>query len=457
MAHPPLWPHQEVTLSYLDRVAAGNPPHWLLDLSSPGTGKTRVHIEAFARRRLAGGGRALVVATKAIMRPVWEADAARFAPALLVAHADAGRRRAAFDSGADVVVINVDGVKEVEPAWLKGFDTLISDELTYFKHSTSARARALAKLSRQFKYRVGLTGTPTANSILDLWHQVYILDGGQTLGSSFYRFRSQFCTPEEGAFGVAWKDKPNAEALAMQLLQGHVVRHNFSDVMTHIPPNTTRTITYTLPAKLRKLYEKFEADAVLELQDDAITAVNAAVLRNRLLQICSGAVYSELSVQVLDAGRYELICDLIAERDHTVTFFVWRHQRDQIAKMAETRGLTYAILDGTTPDRERHQIIQEFQAGKYRTLLLHPQTGAHGLTLTRATATLWCSPIYQPDFLSQGLHRIYRGGQTKPTENLLIEAVDTVEAIAYDILNTKGTKMNTLLELIEEAQKRRCA
>jgi len=99
-------------------------------------------------------------------------------------------------------------------------------------------------------------------------------------------------------------------------------------------------------------------------------------------------------------------------------------------------------------DKRRETIIKAYQAGFFQTLFLHPQTGAHGLTLTKGTATIWSSPIYQADFLKQGFHRIVRGGQTLKTETLLIEAVGTVEHAVYDRLNQKTKRMVNLLEML---------
>jgi SNF2 family DNA or RNA helicase len=110
----------------------------------------------------------------------------------------------------------------------------------------------------------------------------------------------------------------------------------------------------------------------------------------------------------------------------------------------------HEVIDGNVPQRRRAQIVEAYQAGYYQTLLLHPQTGAHGLTLKRGTATIWASPIYQPDFLKQGMHRIFRGGQTEKTETILIEAKGTVEKLVYERLSEKSGRMQSFLDLLKE-------
>ena len=199
-----------------------------------------------------------------------------------------------------------------------------------------------------------------------------------------------------------------------------------------------------------RAYKELEKNAILRLETETVSAVNAAVLRSKLLQVASGAAYhTEGEWALLDTGRYELILDLVEARKHSVVFFNWTHQKVELMKEAEKRGIKHALIDGTTPDRRRTEIVEDYQAGFYQTLFLHPKTGAHGLTLTKGTTTIWASPIYEADFLKQGKHRIYRAGQTERTETLLIEAAGTVEKKVYERLNEKTARMVNLLDVLQ--------
>ena len=445
---PKLWAHQVVSKKFLKTN------HRTYDTSDPGTGKTRVHIEAWADRRRKRGGKLLILSPKSVLKSAWGVDIKTFIPEFSHVIAYATNRQKAFDQDVDIYITNLDAVKWLEkqkPSFWTHFDTIVIDEITFYKHRTSARSKAAKKIMKHFKYRNGLTGTPNSLSVTDLWHQIYLLDDGQRLGNSFFHFRNQTQSPKQvgpSANMVKWNDKPGAVEAVASLLLDMTIRNPFEDCMD-IPPNHMYSKVYDLPPKLMKQYNELQKDAVLLLQKDDVTAVNAAVLRNKLLQLISGAVYTSEDVyEVLDTGRYELIADLVEQRKHSVVFFNWRHQKDQLHEMFDARGITHEIIDGTVPDARREAIVEQYQAGFFQTILLHPQTGAHGLTLTRGTATIWSSAIYQPDFLKQGLHRIYRGGQTLPTETILIEAADTVEQVVYNILNDKNSRMLSLLELL---------
>ena len=280
---------------------------------------------------------------------------------------------------------------------------------------------------------------------------MFFIDDGQRLGASFFHFRSQVCEPKQVGPSprmVKWSDKQGAEEAVASLISDITSRNLFENCMD-IPPNHTYRVPYTLNSKNKQQYLELLENAVLELSGDTVTAVNQAVLRTKLLQVAAGVVYADGGAKVLDTGRAELVIDLVEKRAHSVVFFNWSHQKEQLAAEADKRGVTYEIIDGSVPNRRRAEIVEAYQAGFFQTLFLHPKTGAHGLTLTKGTTTIWTSPIYEPDYLKQGKHRIYRGGQTQATETILIEAVDTVEQRVYEILDGKQLGMESLLALLE--------
>lgn len=453
------WHHQKYTIDKLLPIEQG------LDFSDPGTGKTSAHIGLYDR--LPHKGRMLVSCPTTLMRAAWGADITRFFPHLTYSIADAKNRFEAFETNSDIVIINTDGVKAITDKYnnpqklrkfLKDFNQFDIDESTVYKHASSARSKAAAKISRVIPRVFCLSGTPNPKSVTELWHQVMLVDGGKRLGPSAFRFRNAMQTsvqigprPEH----VAWSDREGANELTMYMLQDILVRHAFEEVMTDVPANHIDYKWVELPPKLRRQYDMLESElALLVGNEQQISAVHAASLRTKLLQLCSGAVYdSEGNYVVLDPFRYELIADMVQERQHSVTFFNWKHQKEEMSKHFDKRGITYAVIDGSVPDRDRGVIVEDYQAGRYQTLLLHPKTGAHGLTLTRGTTSFLTSPIYEADYFKQTIHRIYRGGQTQVTNTVCVGAKDTVEELVYRNLAANTTQMQTFLSLVAELKR----
>ena len=458
--------HQRKSIAH----AAKNPA--VYDCSAPGTGKTAVAIWAYeARSKKKQAKKALVLAPKSLLRSVWANDIKKFAPGLRVSVSTAGKHEQSFAVDADVYVTNIDAVKwlvKQPKSFFKDFDELIIDESSAYKHSTSQRSKAVAKIAKNFKFRRAMTGTPNSNSITDVWHQVKILDDGKRLGSSFFAFRSAVCTPVQRGFNmnaVEWVDKDGAEEAVFTMLEDIVIRHKFENCVD-IPENHQYCVPYELSSTQRKTYETMRDLQVAELHgttDDQIkarlkgtkpkssgvlTAINAAAVATKLLQIASGAVYEKPDkFHVIDTGRYELVLDLVEARKHSLVFFLWKHQRDLLLAEAEKRGITFAVIDGSVPETERDMIVKQYQAGMFRVLFAHPKSAAHGLTLTRGTATIWASPTYDLEIFAQGSKRQHRMGQTQKTETIIVTATDTIDTDVYDRMLAKNARMTNLLDL----------
>lgn len=451
-----LFKHQVESIDFFSKTPIG------LDASDPGTGKTRTAIEVFAESRRRGGGAALIIAPKSLLRSAWEDDFGKFAPNIIVSVAFASNREKAFMRDADVYVTNHDAVKWLagKPAsFFKKFETLIIDEISAFKHHTSQRSKALNKIKAHFPRRYGLTGTPNSNTICDVWHPMFVIDNGKRLGKSFFHFRSSVCIPEQVGPQpnmVKWKDKQGAEEAVSMLMKDITIRHKFEECLS-IPENHMYSVNYHLSPVQYINYKRMERDAIVELRSSinggvTIDAVNAAAVTTKLLQISSGAVYDGAAfAHTVDTGRYELVADLVEQRDHCIVFFLWEHQKKNMMHEFDARGITYVIIDGGVSDSARADAVKLYQQGFYKVLLAHPQSAAHGLTLTRGTSTIWCSPTYNLEHFVQGNRRIYRAGQTKKTETVVVVAPGTLEEHVFKVLMDKDRKQMNLLTLLEES------
>ena len=440
--------HQEQSLKFCKsrkRVA---------DLSDPGTGKTLVQIVDFAQRNKRSRKAMLVLAPKSLLKAAWANDIRKFAPHLRVSIAWAKNRKEAMYAEADVYITNIDAVtdflKYPKSFWSK-FDTLVIDESTAYKNPTSKRSKAVQKISKFFEYRRIMTGTPMPQSVTDLWHQIYLLDEGKRLGSSFFKFRSATCEPRQNgpdAKHIKWTDREGIEEAVVALLDDIVVRHKFEDCVD-IPPNHRYSVEVELNAKHLKFYREFEEEQLKEFEGKTITAVNAAALNTKLLQVASGAVYNDDGdYSLIDADRYELVADLVEARKHSTVWYQWNHQLDETKKALEARHISYVVWN---PDRP--EIEQEFQAGRYQAILCHPQSAGHGLTFTKAVASILCSPTFNLEHFLQLYKRIYRIGQKEKTETIVLVGQGTRDEVAWARMLDKKVRQDNFFSAAEARQK----
>lgn len=437
---------------------------FVFDCSDPGTGKTFVRVVTFAERRRKGGGCMLVLAPRTLLRTVWETEIRKYAPDMKVSVATASNRAKAFAEPADIYITNIDGIKWVAQQKRNvtdKFSELVIDESSFYKHHTSQRSRAAAKVSKlpNFKKKACLTGTPNGRTICDVWHQVYLLDGGKRLGNSFYAFRNSVCQPKQVGPKpemVEWADKEGAEEAVFNVLGDITIRHRFEDCVD-IPAMNEYTVPYFLTDKQKRTYMEMELLSVADVlgSNKRVSSLNAASKATKLLQISSGAVYSEDGrFVVIDEDRYDMILDMCEERVHPLVMFFWKHQRQMLTERAAARKKTFAVIDGDTKDRERLEIEHRYQQGELDILFGHPKSVAYGLTLTRGTSVIWPCPTYNQEWMAQGRKRQNRIGQTKKTENVIVVAEGTIEEYVYENCMKKGARMDNLLRLFELLKER---
>jgi len=451
MSTPPLFRHQADSVRFFENLNVG------ADFSSPGTGKTRTQIELFHQDAIRGGKDALVIAPRSLLVTAWEDDFKSFAPGVKISVAWAKNRAEAFNRPSNVCITNTDAVRwlaEQPRNFFRRFDRLIIDESTSFKSPDSKRTQALFKIRKYFDKRFILSGGPNPNSVTELWAQIFALDDGSRLGSSFYAFRNNVTTSVQvgpSPYAKKYTDREGIEEVVGELIRDISIRHRLEECLD-IPKNQVLVYRYHPNPQVVKQYKRMEEYAIMMTQDhQVVTAVNAAVLLNKLLQVASGAVYSEGGKYALiSKERYELIADLIEERQNSVVFYYWKHQRDELIKEFKKRKISHVVVDGDTSDQHRVDAVRLFQGGLYKVFLCHPKTGAHGLTLTRGTTTVFPGPTFDLEWWTQGMRRIYRAGQTQKTQTLVVVGDNTIEQKVLDRLMNKHTRQESLLDLIYE-------
>ena len=264
--------------------------------SDPGTGKTRSVIDAYQqlKREFKNPGRMLVVAPLSILEASWVDDIKKFTPELTYAVAYAKNREKAFVSKADIVLINHDAIKWVSKNihFIANFDTICIDEFTAFKNKDSQRSKAALSVVSHFTYRIGMSGTPNSNTILDIWHPTLLIDDGKRLGNRFYSFRTAVCNSSYNGFANVWEDKEEAEQLVAAQIGDINIRYALEECLD-MPTNTVNYMFTVLPKKIRKQYETLSRESVLYTGKGTVNAINAGVLIRKLLQLCTGSVYSD--------------------------------------------------------------------------------------------------------------------------------------------------------------------
>lgn len=355
----------------------------------------------------------------------------------------------AISRQADIYVINRENVE-----WLVAllfnkwpFDMVVIDELSSFKSSKSKRFRALKKVRPYFKRIVGLTGTPAPNSLIDLWPQLYLLDGGQRLGKTITGFKEQYFKPDKmnGHIVYSYKLREGAEEAIHNKISDLCISMMAKDYLD-IPERIDNIININLPTKAKDMYKALEKDLVVALEEKDIVASNAAVLANKLLQITNGAIYAEdKSVIEVHDEKIKALLDIIesANGKPVLVFYNFKHDCARILAQLAKSKLKSVVLDGSDD-------IKKWNAGKIPILLTHPASAGHGLNLQYGgNIIVWFGLTWSLELYQQANARLHRQGQTETVIIHHLIAKGTVDEDVMKALANKEVNQSILLEAVK--------
>lgn len=437
--------HQRATAGFL---ATNNR---CLVLSEAGTGKTAA--AAWAADYLMQQGevkRVLIVCPVSIMDTAWRADLFRTVMHRTVAIASGSRERREklIEGDYEFVIINFDGVKVVRKALEDAaFDLIIVDEATAVKNVQTDRWKALNSLLKPTTRLWLMTGTPASQSPEDAYGLARLVDPGK-VPRFFGTFRDMVMYK---VTQYKWAPKRDAQDTVFRVLQP-AIRYTKAECLD-LPDLLYTTRDVPLTTQQQKYYDVIKKSMVALAAGSEITAVNAAGLLNKLLQISQGVAYTtEKEVVEFDVtNRIEELMDVIAQTTHKIVVFIpFRHAMDKVQDELAKRGHSTDCIHGGVPANQRADIIKRFQTeDNPRIILLIPQAAAHGITLTRADTVVWWGPTSSAEMYLQGNARAHRAGQTNKVTVVRLQG-SPVERRMYDMLDGKVDLHQGLVDLYKQ-------
>lgn len=363
------------------------------------------------------------------------------------------KRIKALSVNADLYIINRENipwlVDYLRNDWY--FDTVVIDESSSFKNSRSKRFKALKMVLPKINRLIELTGTPSPNGVEDLWAQIYLLDQGTRLEKYITHFRAKYMDPNKRNRSQIfdYKIKDGVYDSIINKISDICISMKSEDYL-ELPDLSYNEIPVILNDKARRDYDKMERDFVLELEgaEDEITAVNAAALSNKLLQISNGAVYdsSGIYTEVHDA-KIEAFLELVErlQGKSLLVFYNFQHDRDRIKRALEKSDLVVKELK-TTQDED------DWNAGKIDILLTHPASAAYGLNLQEGgNHVCWFGLSWNLEHYQQANKRLHRQGQK---EKVIIHHLVTQGTRDEDVMRALDNKAGVQEEIMQSLKAR---
>jgi SNF2 family DNA or RNA helicase len=384
------------------------------------------------------------------MDSAWREDLFTFAPhrSVDIAYGASKKRREIIQQGADFVIINYDGVEIVSEEIAKGgFDLIIVDEATHYKNAQSKRWKTLNKLIGDDTWLWMMTGTPAAQSPLDAYGLAKMINP-LNVPRFFGSFRDMVMRK---VTQFRWIIKPEATDLVFNVLQP-AIRFTKEQCLD-LPDMTYVKRKVELTRQQQKYYDMLKKKLVMRVGDDEVSAVNAAVIMNKLLQISAGAVYTDDgdTLEFDIKHRYKVLREVIDESSQKVLIFVpFKHTIDILTDKLRTDGIVTEVIRGDVPVARRTDIFKRFQTtDNPRVLVIQPQSAAHGVTLTAANTVVWWGPTPSLETYAQANARVHRSGQKHPCTVVQLQG-SAVEKRIYSLLDNRIDVHTKMIDLYKE-------
>ena len=413
-----------------------------------GLGKTVITLTALWQLALDSFdvSRVLVIAPKRVAEDTWPKELAKWehltglTSSLVLG--SAAERKAALQRKAFLYIINRENVAWLVKNHYWDFDMVVIDELSSFKSNKAERFKAMKKVRPMVTRIVGLTGTPAPNTLLDLWPQMYLMDMGQRLGRFIGGFRDRFFLPDKRNREIIYSYKPRegAEDAIYALISDICISMKAADYLD-MPERIDNRIEVSMSPKERKLYDDFQKDMVLSIDDEELDAANAASLSNKLLQMANGAVYGEdKKVLPIHDRKLDALEDLVeaANGKPLLVAYWYKHDLQRI----KARFKNVRCID-TAKD------IDDWNAGKIPLALIHPASAGHGLNLQDGGCTIvWFGLTWSLELYQQLNARLWRQGQKHTVVIHHIVTKGTHDEDVMRALENKDTRQSALIEAV---------
>lgn len=421
-----------------------------------GLGKTSITLAAIKRLKYERWCvcKVLIIAPKKVAESTWDREAAKWQDFsdLRFSHVlgSAAQRIAALQQTADIYLINRENTQWLVDYYRHDwpFDMVVIDESSSFKNHQAKRFKALKLVRSRINRIVELTGTPSPRSLSDLWAQVFLLDGGRRLGRTITAYRDAYFTPDKRnrttIFSYAPKEGAAEEIYSR--ISDICISMKAEDYLD-LPELIYEDIPVVLDATAQKAYTRLERDTLLQVDDESvITAGTAAILRQKLLQLCNGACYDEeKNVVDIHNCKIEVLLETVEQLNgqHAIICYNFKHDLERLLNALKATHLRVEVYEGKKQE-------DDWNAGKIDLLLFQPASGGYGLNLQDGGHhIIWFGINDSLELYQQTNKRLHRQGQPYPVivHHLVVQGGTDEDVIAS--LSGKDDAQDSLLEALK--------
>ncbi|WWC86136.1 uncharacterized protein L201_001007 [Kwoniella dendrophila CBS 6074] len=331
---------------------------------------------------------------------------------------------------------------------------IVCDEGQRLKSKDNKTTKMFESLSTQ--RRIILSGTPIQNDLAEYWAMVNFTCPGM-LGR-YQAFNKQYEKPIMAgrAVGASPKVVELGEERAGELhkLSKEFVLRRTADVMENfLPPKRLGGQSLPLIDLMRKICN---SPMLLRKKDDD---GNLSAELGSALSEAKSAIPLDVNVNDVNTSGKMLVLDRMLHSifqettEKVVVVSNWTSTLSLIQDMLKIRKYPYIRLDGSTPQKQRQELVDTFNRDVRReesfVFLLSAKAGGVGLNLIGGSRLFLFDSDWNPSTDLQAMARIHRDGQKRP---VYIYRLLTTNTIDEKIYQRQITKMGLSDQMMEQGE-----
>lgn len=413
-----------------------------------GLGKTIQTLIFLQKQKEEGATNASLIIMPTSLTHNWKNEAAKFTPKLKVfAYTGTSRvKDVSVFNGYDLILTSY-GITRLDVDILRNyvFNYLILDESQIIKNPSSIISKVVAVLNSNHK--LILSGTPIENSVNDIWSQMSFANPG-LLGLQSY-FKNNFVIPIE-------KDKDPLKMERLQLLiKPFILRRTKEQVATELPEKIEHVSYCEMSEEQKKLYEEVKSsyrnEILKTIQEKGVAGSRISLIQGltKLRQLANHPVMID-DFYNGNSGKFEEVVRMlenVISEDHKVLLYSqFVKHLTLFRRYLDKENIRYSYLDGSTPAKDRMNIVDLFQnENDIKIFLISLKAGGLGLNLTSADYVFIVDPWWNPATERQAIDRSHRIGQKKTVFTYKFISKDSVEEKILALQKKKSLVANQLI------------
>lgn len=406
-----------------------------------GLGKTHQAMGLIAAANNQEKGKKYLVVCPTSVIYHWQELLKRFLPSVKVfVFYGVGRKLEAFQENNEILLTSYGTMRSEKKALSKiEFDLAIFDEVQTAKniHSQTHKAMKIIKA----KMRVGLTGTPIENRLLELKALFDVVVPGYMPTEA--HFKEMFVNPIEK------NQDPEKKALLARFIRNFILRRKKSEVLLELPEKIEEISYCDLSDEQMELYRKVYLQQKATLVDDLkdkqkpVPYMHVFALLSALKQICDHPCLITKKFEDFQkhhSGKWDLFIELLQEvRDSgqkLVVFSQYLEMLNMIERYLTENKIGFCAIRGSTRDRKEQ--LENFRDDPQKEVFVASlQAVGVGVDLVSASVVIHYDRWWNPARENQATDRVHRIGQNRGVQVFKLVTKGTVEEHIHQIIEKK--------------------